>query len=91
LLTILLVCPLVALLFGLKYGLFSGGTHGSPAPPQGYPFMYPRDANLCTKSKKVLPGATSSKICVPAGSTNPAALLTIFEICPLVAFLFGLK
>jgi DNA modification methylase len=31
--TILLVCPLVALLLGRKYGIFSGGTHGSPVLP----------------------------------------------------------
>ena len=33
--TIFEVCPLVALLLGLKYGRFVGPTHGSAGPPQG--------------------------------------------------------
>jgi hypothetical protein len=49
--TILLVCPLVALLLGLKYGLFSGGTHGSLGTLlHGYPLITPRDARRSMKS-----------------------------------------
>jgi len=33
--TIFDVCPLVALLLGLKYGRSPGGMHGSPVPPHG--------------------------------------------------------
>ena len=40
--TIFEVWPLVTGLLGRKYGLLSGGTQGSPAPPHGYPFMTPR-------------------------------------------------
>ena len=45
LLTILEICPLVALLLGRKYGLSVGCTQGSPTPPHGYPCITPRDAS----------------------------------------------
>ena len=49
--TILLVWPLVALLLGRKYGLFSGGTHGSVGTLlHGYPLITPREASLSMKS-----------------------------------------
>ena len=38
--TILLACPLVTLLNGRKYGLYSV-SHGSPTPPQSYPLITP--------------------------------------------------
>jgi hypothetical protein len=49
--TIFDVCPLVALLLGLKYGLLSGGMHGSLGTlPHAYPFIAPLDANLSMKA-----------------------------------------
>ena len=43
--TIFAVCPRLALLVHLKYGLFPC-PHGSPVPPHGYPDMMPRLVNL---------------------------------------------
>ena len=85
--TILEPCPLVTLLYGRKYGRFAGGTHGSPGPPQLYPPMMLREANLSIHIQNGCPYGTSSNVWLVEGigSPKPAALETILDIWARVA------
>ena len=93
LVTILEVWPLVSVFDGRKYGLF-WSSHGSPAPPHGYPFIAPGllISSRSTYRWNVLPGDTSVNVNVSgSGSVKPAAFDTILVNCPRVALAPGLK
>ena len=90
--TIFEVCPLVALLLGLKYGRLPGGTHGSSCGSPHAVACHDGAADQPVRVRVV--GAAYGHILelLPVGvSPNPAALESILEICPLVALLLGRK